>query len=988
MTVSPLLRLWHRKLMSSPAAIAYLAAALVLSLGAWQIVRARDAAFLDAEGDARNLARSLAQHATRTIEAVDLVMSGIVDRLEHEALDRPARFKSFLEQRVTAIAQVRSIAVFDAQGTRISDSSVAPRSATESGGQEYFLGPRERVADTLYVATPIVGRTSGTVSVPLSRRWSKPDGSFGGVVVAFLNPDYFARFYATIGVGAQGRISLFSTAGRILARHPYEAGVLDLDLSGAPLFRERLPRAPAGSFRSSSPIDGLARLTAYERLERYPLVMSVAVAVEETLAAWRREALLEGLVLGAAALALVALGLALTRHGRRVRDAELALRGSEARYRLLAETTSDVITHLRLPDFVRVYVSPACRTLFGCEPAAMLGQRPSAGNMHPEDVAGVRAQAARLAQGDAEHAQVTYRAQHADGRWLWVEASLSLKRDAGTGTPKALVCALRDVTERQRAAAALSEAKQAAEAAAQAKAEFLATMSHEIRTPLNGVIGYADLLADDPGLTPVQRRHVARIQGAGAALLTVVNDILDYSKIEAGELELHPRPFAAAALVDGAAAIVRSVAERRGLSLTTALDPGLPAVLVGDEDRLRQVLLNLLGNAVKFTERGRVNLALAVTAATDETVSLRAWVTDTGIGIPADKRARLFERFSQVDGSVERRFGGTGLGLAISKQLVERMGGEIGVDSVEGAGSTFWFALTLPVASASLLPGASTAAGSAAPAPGAEPREAGVSVTGVPMAGVAGEGAVRILLVDDVPLNQELARAVLEAAGHAVDVVGDGASAIAAVQAHAYDLVLMDVQMPVMDGLTAARRIRALDHPARRVPIVAMTANVLPDQVAACRAAGMDDHVAKPFRREALQAVIARWAVKPADAATPAPPASSAIDESHYASMRDLLGAPKMDELLGDLAEMLRERSGAMTAAGAEAGEIAREAHVLVSSAGMLGFAELSERCAELEAACLQGREITDLLHAVRTARARALQEIETLRQAARDRRA
>jgi signal transduction histidine kinase/ActR/RegA family two-component response regulator len=392
-----------------------------------------------------------------------------------------------------------------------------------------------------------------------------------------------------------------------------------------------------------------------------------------------------------------------------------------------------------------------------------------------------------------------------------------------------------DVTQRRHAERSLAEAKKTAEEANEAKTEFLASMSHEIRTPLNGVLGYTDLLLETSSLGGEQHRQLSRIKDAGAALLTVVNDILDFSKIEAGQIQLDPAPFALAELVENACSIVRAEADKKHLALESHIGGGLPSIVVGDPDRLRQVLLNLLNNAVKFTPAGGVAVRVEGVRGASLGQRVRFSVTDTGIGIPVAKQGRLFQRFSQVDGSVRREFGGTGLGLAISKRLVELMGGRIGVHSAEGQGASFWFEVDL--ASAAELNGKG-----AAPEPSS-----------------AAHQPARVLLVEDNEINQEIARAVLEAAGHSVDLVANGAEAIMAVQAGTYDLVLMDVQMPVMDGLTATQHIRALAHPASRLPIVAMTANVLPQQVGQFRAAGMDDHVGKPFKKEELYAVVRKW---------------------------------------------------------------------------------------------------------------------------------
>jgi PAS domain S-box-containing protein len=311
--------------------------------------------------------------------------------------------------------------------------------------------------------------------------------------------------------------------------------------------------------------------------------------------------------------------------------------------------------------------------------------------VHPDDLVDTeeRIGHAMQAKQPYEHA---LRFLHPDGNVVWCEAQGKFSYDEA-GAPVRMVGVLRDITEQRAIEHALRESKLAAEAASHAKSEFLASMSHEIRTPLHGVLGYADLLLDDD-LTPEQERKVRRIQGSGTALLNVVNDILDFSKIEAGQVVMQQEPFCLESLIGSAADIVRAPAEAKGVVLRVLHDTDLPA-LVGDESRLRQVLLNLLNNAVKFTKEGSVALRVRCAPVDDAGVRVRVEVTDTGVGIPADKIDRLFLRFSQIDGSLSREFGGTGLGLAISKHLVELMGGTIGVESEVDTGSTFWFELVL-----------------------------------------------------------------------------------------------------------------------------------------------------------------------------------------------------------------------------------------------------------------------------------------------------
>ena len=645
------------------------------------------------------------------------------------------------------------------------------------------------------------------------------------------------------------------------------------------------------------------------------------------------------------------------------RSAEAALRESEARHRLLAETTSDMIARIDLDGTLR-YVSPAVEAVIGYAADEVVGRRTQA-FMHPDDRDRVAGKFRDLVgAGRGARSKFEYRFIHKDGSVVWVEVNPAVLFDEASGAPTGYIDVARDISARKATEALLQAAREQTEAArlqaeqaSQAKTDFLASMSHEIRTPLNGILGYTDLILDDDALTAEQRRKAERIRFSGGALLTVVDDILDFSKIEAGEADLDPIPFRLAELLDNTVSIVRGSADRKRLPIRVEADPALPARLVGDPDRLRRILLNFLNNAVKFTARGQITLSVTALAAGEDPCRLRFAVSDTGIGIPADKRARLFQRFSQIDGSIRREFGGTGLGLAISKGLVDLMGGAIGVESREARGSTFWFAVDLPWAGE-----------------GVEAQAPAETVA----------RAAAILLVEDLAINREIACAVLGAAGHSVDVAEDGLQAVAAVQAKPYDLVLMDVQMPGMDGITATRHIRALTQPARLVPIIAMTANVLPQQVAEFRAAGMDDHIGKPFQRAELYAVVERWVGGvgvPAEPPGPAP--ACAVDRSVYESVAGVVGVSHMDALLDQLACEIDERLSDPRLAAADRGQLSHGAHSLVSAAGLLGFLGLSEACRRLEAACREGAELRGLLDEVRDARQRTLSEIELLRAAA-----
>ena len=374
-------------------------------------------------------------------------------------------------------------------------------------------------------------------------------------------------------------------------------------------------------------------------------------------------------------------------------------------------------------------------------------------------------------------------------------------------------------------------AKEAAEATARAQAQFMANMSHEIRTPLTGVIGFAGLLERMQGLPEKAQTYAKRITTGGRTLLSLVNDILDFSRIEAGQILLDPQPFELKAFLEETIDMVRPEAERKGVGLRLEPRGDLPPLVRADSKRVRQVLLNLLGNAVKFTTEGSITVGVSRRAANDQRLLFS--VNDTGAGIAAEHRDQLFRRFSQVDGSNTRRYGGAGLGLAISKGLTELMDGEIGVESAEGRGSTFWFTILAP--------------------PVEQPVPVEVEADEVSLA------PLRILVVDDVAVNRELVTALLSPFDPQLFEAADGAEAVDAASRNSFDLILMDLQMPVMDGLAATRAIRSSSALNAATPIMAISANVLPDHVEACRAAGMNDHIAKPINPRELLSKIDRW---------------------------------------------------------------------------------------------------------------------------------
>jgi PAS domain S-box-containing protein len=598
---------------------------------------------------------------------------------------------------------------------------------------------------------------------------------------------------------------------------------------------------------------------------------------------------------------------------------------------VLATPTGIVICDPNLPDCPIIYANPAFYRITGYDEEEVIGrncrflQGPGTNPRH------IKALREAIETGKTIDVEIVNHRK--DGSRFVNELHLSPIFD-DDGEVRYIFGIQHDVSAREQFARDAERARRAAERANAEKSDFLAFMSHEIRTPMNGVMGTISLLLDTT-LDAEQHAYAETARRCGELLLATVNEMLDLSRIEAGHLAIEEEAFDLAAPVAEVLDLLAPAVAEKGIRLSASIDPLLPARVIGDARRLRQVLLNLADNAVKFTAAGGVGIRVERAEANG---MVRFAVADTGIGMPPEVQARLFGRFAQGGPETARRYGGSGLGLMICKRLVGLMGGRIVLASTPGKGSTFSFEIPLrPIAESGRPPSTLL------------PRPA----LAKPLPGARG----RVLIAEDGEANQLVAAAILRKAGYAVDLARDGEEALGAARTAAYDLVLMDVRMPRMDGLAATAAIRGLEGPAGRVPIIAMTAAAMPDEVARCLEAGMDAHVAKPMDLTALLAAVSdmlenRPRRSRAAVEEPNPAGPTLIDHTTLQELRAAVGPGRLPRLIGVFADETRARVARLSETD-DVAVIEEEAHGLKSAAGTFGAAALRSIASSLEEACV-----------------------------------
>lgn len=585
-----------------------------------------------------------------------------------------------------------------------------------------------------------------------------------------------------------------------------------------------------------------------------------------------------------------------------------------------------------------------------------LGAKPFVEFVSSDDIANVETALQGLVAGqNAVDFSVQFTCKISDEKWL--EWHVAPDSDGQ------LFCVVHDVDEARHRQQELEKARATAESAAISKADFLATMSHEIRTPMNGIIGITNLLLDTD-LEAEQRHYAQSVVESGEALLEIIDDILDISKMEAGKLEIDDQEFSADKVVGSVIDVMTPRAMEKRLEMSTYIAPEIAGSVRGDAGKLRQILLNLLGNAIKFTDTGAVSVRATIDNEDVMQQTVRFEVKDTGIGIPEAAREHLFMRYSQGDASTMRKYGGTGLGLSICKELTELMGGEIGFDSTPNVGTTFWFTVRLGRMESPVLEATSAEQ---------------IGITSASIGGPAGSShaagpieedkvkeakpnSLRVLLVEDNAVNQMLAMAILKKAGHRVDLATDGVEGVEAVRNNLYDVVLMDIQMPNMDGLEATRRIRAMDDSGMaNVYIVAITANALLGDRETCLSAGMNDYLPKPIDQKRLLAaldLVRSDTPVEAEEINEESHKQSVIDEVDLRNLEATVGSDAVANMVSITLASAPATMALIQAASAEGDleKMRQEAHDMGSNFGNLGAAKLHSHIIELTKACREGR--------------------------------
>ena len=807
----------------------------------------------------QNVVRSLDQSVSGSIRSIDLVLHAIVDELEQQLAAggiHEAAINRLIARSQERLPELEGLRIADASGLVFLGTGVNRKEAVSWADRDYFNHHKNNADGGMYFRKPRVGRVAKQYIVNFSRRFNDRDGRFAGVVSAPIAISYFADLLTQYQLPQNSVLILRDEDLGIIARFPPDPNLPVAQLGNTTVSEELRSLLESGvksaTFHTANSSDGFDKTASFRLLKNAPMLAIVAIPSDSYLAGWRRETLKTTAMAAGFFLLSALLGTFLFRMLGRSEQDRLRLTLSEGRLRTIIETEPECVKLLD-KDGRLVEMNPAGLDMIAATSLDQVSGHPVLDLVAPEDRQIFSELHQKVISGQRAMREFAIIGLNGERRIMESHAV-----PIQMGGEIAHLAVTRDITARKQSereldayrnhleslvearTAELHAAKDAAEAASRAKSTFLANMSHELRTPLNGITGMIRL-ASFRMTDPKGRDQLDKAKFAADHLLSIINDILDISKIEADRLVLEKADFTLQPIIDSIFNLLGDKAQAKGLAVHTDLAPGLGnQVLVGDPLRLGQVLINLAANAIKFTEHGSLTIRIIERESRPDNTLLRFEVIDTGIGLSTDDQTRLFSPFVQADDSMTRKYGGTGLGLAISKRLIGLMGGKIGVDSALGQGSNFWFEIGLPK---------STRAAANASAPLTESAASRIRRQ---------HPGKRILLVEDDAINQEVARDILEDVGLLVDVAANGEQAVERARQQTYAAILMDVQMPVMNGLSATRAILA-ESLNQQAPIIAMTANAFTEDRADCLKAGMKDYLAKPVRPERLYQTLLKW---------------------------------------------------------------------------------------------------------------------------------
>ena len=802
-----------------------------------------------------NLATLVERDIAASLDSVDLLLRDASDLYVERVVkghDAPEALENFLTRQRGRLPQLGVLRIADGRGASLVGFGGGTGVGLMVDDRDYFKRLRDNPGLERVMSKPLVGRVTGKWLIVIARRLPDVAGKFSGIAYAGIDLDYLQQRISSLRIGSSGSITLRDADLAMLARVPRDDSIAERGSSTvSPGFTQALAENQlVGTYVSDHPAigEGVRHLHAYRFNAEQGFYVDVGLAEDHYLQPWHLQRRIILLML----MLFIALSggalFMMHRYASRLGERERVLR--------TIFDTSDGAIFLVDPRGRIVLANERMSAMWGMPMDELIGNE-YVSLVHPDERTVGREKMLKLMASEIPFVRLEREYVRRDGSMFW--GFLCGRRLIDEkGNFLGLVGLIADIDESKRNAqeletyreqleslvqertAQLEQAKDAAESANSAKSAFLANMSHEIRTPMNAIVGLAHLLRRDE-LTPKQIDRLDKIIASADHLLSIINDILDISKIESGKLVLEQAPFRVVDVIERIIGLNIDKATAKGVSFRTVMG-SLPPVLVGDRTRLSQALLNYVGNAIKFTESGTIILRATVVEENAAGVLACFEVEDSGIGIPDDVRPRLFRPFEQADNSTTRKYGGTGLGLVITQRLAELMGGEAGVESLPGKGSTFW--LTARFAKPEVQPPVLET-----PKP-------------LPEATINPDASLHVLLAEDEPLNREVASDLLrEITGPNLDIAVDGEQAVAKASERHYDLIIMDLQMPGIDGLEATRRIRALPG-YDATPIIAMTANAFAEDRDFCLAAGMSDHLAKPVDPQRLRSLLRHWLPK------------------------------------------------------------------------------------------------------------------------------